>query len=216
MAKTVEEYWQEYTRKLPDSLWKHDPSYISKIMKIVAKLNKMIMEIYETVELWNNIEEAKGKTLDLLGKRVGQKRGVASDEIYRVLIRARIARNNSDGTINSMLKALALSVDTTPNTIKIKALYTEGQPTSLRIEGIPIAALNKVGLNSLEFGAIAQSIAAAGISVSAIDLSGTFAFSSKPSEPENSVEFGLAPLDRSTGGTLGSVISGDDTVNLPI
>lgn len=203
-------------RLLPDVYKKDSPSFIAELIKIIERINTNIMETYDKAEKWRCIDEARGATLDLMGLRVGQKRGSASDEIYRVLIKARIARNNSDGTINSIIEALALSLSTTPDTIKIKPLYTEGQPLSLRIEGIPITALNKVGLTIAEFGSLAQSIAISGMKVSSVDLSGTFAFSSKLNQMEDSVEFGFAPLDRSTGGTLGSVAGASDSDNLPI
>lgn len=201
---------------LPDVYKKSSPSFIADLIKIIERVNTNIMNTYTTAEKWRSIDEARGATLDLMGLRVGQKRGSSSDEIYRVLIKARIARNNSDGTINSIIEALALSLNTTPDTIKIKPLYTEGQPLAIRIEGIPITALNKVGLSISEFASLAQSIATAGITVSSVDLSGTFAFSSKLNQMEDSVEFGFAPLDRSTGGTLGSVAGSSDSNDLPI
>lgn len=203
-------------RLLPDVYKKDSTSFIAELIKIIERINTNIMETYDKAEKWRCIDEAKGTTLDLMGLRVGQKRGTATDEIYRVLIKARIARNNSDGTINSIIEALALSLSTTPDTIKIKPLYTEGKPLSLRIEGIPITALNKVGLTIQEFGSLAQSIASAGISVTSIDLSGTFSLSSKPNELEQSLDFGLAPLDQSRGGTLGSAFNPGDNADLPI
>lgn len=212
----AEDYCIDLLRLLPDTFTKEVPSNIYEIIKIACYLDSDIKKTLTQTSNWRNIEEARGTTLDLIGKSVGQKRGKMTDEIYRVLIRARIARNSSDGTINSMLNALALSLNTTPNTIRIKALYNEGEPASIKIDGIPIDALNKVGLTANELGVLAQTIAAAGVKVTSIDLSGTFQLSSQPNALENSLDFGLAPLDQSTGGTLGAVFDPNADTDLPI
>lgn len=211
-----EEYCIDLLRKLPSTFTKEVPSNIHKIIRIACLIDNDIKMMLKKTAEWRNIDEAKGSTLDLIGKSVGQKRGKVSDEVYRVLIRARIARNSSDGTINSMLNALALSLNTTPDTIRIKALYSEGQPASIMIDGIPIYALNKVGLTANELGSLAQMIAVAGVKVTSIDLSGTFQLSSQPDTLENSLDFGLAPLDQSTGGTLGAVFDPNADTDLPI
>lgn len=212
----AEDYCIDLLRLLPDTFTKEVPSNIHEIIKIACQIDSDIKATLNKTVTWRNIEEAKGSTLDMIGKSVGQKRGKVSDEVYRVLIRARIARNSSDGTINSMLNALALSLNTTPDKIRIKALYNEGQPASIMIDGIPIDELNRTGLTANEFGYLAQTIAAAGVKVTSIDLSGTFQLSSQPGTLENSLDFGLAPLDQSTGGTLGAVFDPNSQGDLPI
>lgn len=207
--------FQSMIRSLVDAFVKKDGSNNNKLIILLSEKIDTLESTFTKIESWRDINQAEGTTLDELGANVGQKRGTLSDEMLRVLIRARIARNASDGTINKMIEALALSLDASPSTIKIKALYNEGQPAALMIEGIPIDALNKTGLTAAQFGYIAQEVAAGGIRVASVDLSGTFVLSSQANALETSVDFGLAPLDQSSGGTLGASFNPADTAPLP-
>lgn len=203
-------------RKLTDVFTKNPNSNIGKLFLIISEQFEDIESATTNIDNWRDIDQAEGSTLDLIGAARGQQRGKLSDELMRVLIRARIARNNSDGTIDSIIQALALSLNTAPSTIKIKALWSEGQPAALMIEGLPLEALNKVGMTVSEFGAIAQIITASGIQITSVDLSGSFALSSVNNVLQTSVEFGLAPLDKSTGGTLGASYDPSQGSDLPI
>ncbi|MGM0806532.1 MAG: hypothetical protein ACQET8_17460 [Bacillota bacterium] len=203
-------------QRLTDIFTKREDSNIGKLILIISTQIDSLNETFLKIESWRDIDQAEGTTLDLEGSNVGQKRGQVSDEIMRVLIKARIARNNSDGTINKMIDALARSLNTTPDKVKIKALYDQGEPAAIMIEDVPIDALNAVGMTAGQFGLIAQQIVGAGIRVASIDLSGTFSFSSAAGVLETDVEFGFAPLDQSTGGSLGSVFDPNQSVNLPI
>lgn len=203
-------------RKVPDAFKKKSTSTNGKLILILTEQVDTLTETFQTIENWRDIDQAEGKALDLLGKTFGQYRGKSTDEMLRVLIKARIARNRSDGTFNSMLDALARALSTSPNTIKLKALYADGEPAAIRIEGIPLEALNKAGLSVAQFGYIAQQVVVAGISIAAINLSGTFSLSSQANVSETSTDFGLAPLDQSTGGTLGASFEPNANVTLPI
>jgi hypothetical protein len=203
-------------RKLTDVFTKNPESNIGKLFLIISEQFTNLEESATKVENWRDINQAEGETLDLIGVARGQQRGKVTDEIMRVLIKARIARNNSDGTIDNIINALALSLDTAPSTIRLKTLWAEGQPAALMIDGLPLEALNKAGMTVAEFGAITQGITASGIQITSIDLSGTFALSSTNNVLETSVAFGLAPLDQSTGGTLGASYDPSQGTDLPI
>lgn len=58
-----------------------------------------------------NVNTAAGVQLDMIGKIVGRPRnGITDDEIYRRYIRAQIATNKSDGTINEILTIAGLVI----------------------------------------------------------------------------------------------------------
>jgi hypothetical protein len=203
-------------RKLTDVFTKKPDSNIGKLFLIISEQFTSLNESATNIENWRDIDQAEGFTLDLMGAARGQQRGRATDELMRVLIKARIARNNSDGTIDSMINSLALSLNTSPSSFRIKALWNEGQPVALMIDSLPLDALNKVGMTAAEFGSIAQSVTVSGMKVTSIDLTGTFAFSSVDGVVETSIEFGFAPLDQSTGGTLGASYDPNEVSTLPI
>ena len=57
-----------------------------------------------------DIENAQNWQLDLIGELVGQRRdsqALQDDDVYRVVIRAKIARNNSDVTIDGIRDAIS-------------------------------------------------------------------------------------------------------------
>lgn len=203
-------------RKLTGAFTKNLDSNVGKLILLISEQNEKIIDTFTKIENWRDINQAEGTTLDLIGKGRRQERGKATDEIMRVLIKSKIARDSSDGTINGIIQSLALSLNTSLSTIKIRALYSEGQPAALMIDDLPIESLNRVGMSTSQLGAIAQEITVSGVRIASIDLSGSFAFSSQSNVLETSIDFGLAPLDQSTGGTLGGTFDPNEEVILPL
>lgn len=64
-------------------------------------------QIYLTT-LSRLIDHAAGVHLDVIGKIVGQPRREGDDERYRVLLRARVAVNVSDGTVGDLQRVASL------------------------------------------------------------------------------------------------------------
>lgn len=84
MTKKLRDY-------LPD-LFNRENSNISKLLEIIEFEIKDLTDLLNKVANWRSIDEARGKGLDELGANVGQARGKTTDEIYRVLIRGKVAR----------------------------------------------------------------------------------------------------------------------------
>jgi hypothetical protein len=206
----------DFIRKLLDVFNKMSDSNVYKLVTLISENIDQINDTLNHIEEWRDINAAKGTTLDLIGENVGQARGATTDEIYRVLIKARIARNSSDGTMDSVINALSHAISAEPSKINIRALYDEGKPAEIIIEGIPLTELNKVGMSAVQFGYIAQKIVASGIKVASIDLTGTFSFSSQNGIVESDSEKGFALLDQTTGGTLGATFDPEEQIDLPI
>lgn len=194
--------YQSFIRKLTDVFIKKEDSNVGKLVLILSEKIDQLTDVFTKVEQWRDINLAEGKTLDLIGENIGQNRGQFSDELYRVLIKARIARNTSDGTFDSVINALARSINADPSKVRIRALYDEGKPASIVIEGIPVTELNLVGMAASHFGFMAQQVVASGIKIESIDLTGTFAYSSSLSIVEKDAN-GFANNEQTTGGTLG-------------
>lgn len=85
--------------------------------KIEAFLRALVhpLQSIETVAFQvyteRNVDTAIGAQLDILGRIVGQERGGYGDDAYRRLIRARIAVNRSDGTLEELLTIARLIID---------------------------------------------------------------------------------------------------------
>lgn len=130
---------------------------------------------------------------------MSQDRGRATDEIYRVLIRGKVARNVSDGTTNRIIEALAKTLNCKPSEIHIVSSKenNEDEPAAIIVKKAPIEALSKVGMSATQFSNIVQKTVAAGVRVAYVDLNGTFRFSSSANSIETS-QYGF-----STDGTDG-------------
>lgn len=203
-------------RKLTDAYTKNPDSNIGKLVVILSEQIDEVRGTLNKIEEWRDIDKAEGTTLDLIGENVGQTRGLATDEIMRILIRARVARNLSDGTFNGIIKALAVTLNTTADRIKIKELYDDiddPEPAAIAITGLPLDVLNNSGLSATQFGLITQRVLPGGVRVAVIELAGTFSFASG-STVETSVQ-GFADIAGTTGGTLSGLLV-NDTTELPI
>lgn len=72
-----------------------------------------IDETLDSIKASRNIDNAYGKTLDLMGQNVGQLRIDEDDELYRLLIKTRIIANLSIGDIPTMNEVLSILVKDT-------------------------------------------------------------------------------------------------------
>lgn len=206
---------QEWIFRLTDVYKKDENSNIGKLLLIIDGEIEQIKSAFNKTEEWRDVNEVEGTTLDLFGENIGQVRGKTSDDIYRVLIKGKMALNRVDGTINKILSVLAVTLDCGPSEITIKTLKETGdnEPAAFMITQAPLDALNRVGLSPNQLTQIVQKTAAAGVRVSLINLNGTFSLSSQANVLETSDQ-GLSS-DGSDGGTLGGVYSPDQESVLP-
>lgn len=209
MSKKLRDY-------LPD-IFKKENSNVSKLLEIIEFQISDLNDLLKKVAQWRSIDEARGKSLDELGANVGQARGKTTDDIYRVLIRGKVARNTSDGTIDKMLHAISTSLNCPASEIHIIAANEtpdESEPACVIIKKAPLDYLNSSGLSISQFLQIVESISAGGVRVAYVTLEGTFAFSSSDLI-EESIE-GFADVEGSVGGTLGGVFIPEDDYKLPL
>lgn len=211
--------FENMIRSLTESYTKNPNSNIGKLILLVSGQMEDLDETLRKIEDWRDINQAEGETLDLIAANVGQMRGLATDEVLRILIRARVARNLSNGTLDGIIQSLAVTLNTTPDKFGIKELYNDSltpEPAAIVITGLPIEVINQSGMSAVQFGKITQRVVASGIRVAAIDLSGTFDFSSQYDVLENNTATGFAPTTQATGGTLSGSFDPDDEIVLPI
>lgn len=201
---------------LVDAITKNGDSNIGKLFTIVDEQLTDIDNTLNTMEEWIQIDKAQGKALDDIGEDLNQYRGKATDEIYRVMIRGKMARSVSDGTINSMIDALSKTLNCKPTDIQIASSIElgEGEPNSIVVKKAPLEALNKIGLSANQFVQFVEQVVPGDASVARVNLEGTFSFAS--GSTVESSEFGFADIDGTTGGTFGGVFTSSDDYILPI
>ena len=186
-------------------------SNIAKLIAILAAELEKVKGTFEKIDEWRDIERAKGQTLDLIGSNVNQYRGATTDEIYRILIKSKIASNLSTGDINTIIEVLSIALDTDPSEIVVRE---EGEGASISIVKIPITRLNEVGMSGAQFGLLVKKVVAAGVKVQQVELSGTFSFASG-NGTELDPEAGFSDLDGNIGGYFGQAFEPNQN-ELPI
>ena len=186
-------------------------SNIAKLIAILAAELEKVKGAFEKMDEWRDIDKAQGKTLDLIGTNVNQYRGVSTDEIYRILIKSKIARNLSTGDIDTIIEVLSIALDTDPSDI---VLQEEENKAAISVVKIPIERLNEVGMSGAQFGLLVKKVVAAGVKVQQVELSGTFSFASG-NGIELDPEAGFSDLEGNVGGFFGEVFE-PNQYELPI
>lgn len=204
-------------KRLTDVFRKDPSSNIGKLIGIFSDEMQRLDGTLQRMDAWRDIDQAAGTTLDLIGANVVQPRGAATDEIYRVLIKSKIARNLSKGDINTVIRVIATAVNAPYSEIEIHEKFNDPvdpEPAALSLMRLPLERVNASGISLNQFARIIQRTVAAGVRVEAVELAGTFAFGEIGDAPDP--ESGFADLAQTTGGRLGAVIQPGTDTDLPI
>ena len=206
------EFKTEYISNLPDTYSKAKTSNNYKILNIIQRDTTKLKETIEDVDLCLDIEQAKGKTLDLYGEAIGQYRGLADDNKYRIMIKSRILRNLMNGDLNSIIEAISMIFGCE----KSEVIITEtDEPATIKIERIPFDVINYVGLSVEQTLQLMTALVPVGIKVESIELQGSFEFGSTDNEYDESKGFADKEVNATIGGYLGFLGSEEETL-LPI
>lgn len=208
---------KDMLNRFTDAYNKNPNSNLGKLVSILHAQLQSVEQTLVKVDEWRDLDKAQGTTLDRIGENVVQPRGAASDEVYRILLKSKVARNLSKTDVNTIIEVLALALDCAYSDIRIEEKFesNEPEPAALSLLRVPIARLNEVGLSPYQFAQIIQKTVAAGVRVAQIDLSGTFLLASKRAEVEKD-KFGLSNVEMTVGGTLGTVFVPGNDYELPI
>jgi hypothetical protein len=207
---------KEILSKLADYFKKNPNSNIGKLLTMFSEQLKDLETTNTRIREWKSIDNAEGFGLDVIGKELNQPRGVATDEIYRVLLKSKNARNRSNGDINTMIRVLSLALNTQPSNIRIREQWNDAvdpQEAAISLIELPIQQLNEVGLEPPQFASIVKRTAAAGVKVTAIEMTGTFEFGSTLT---TDAEAGFSDIDGTTGGYFGAVFVSGQNQELPL
>lgn len=177
---------EDLTVELPSHYSDKDDSNVAKLLEIIANEIDEIKSVNDEIELIRDLDEAYGKTLDRIGENVQQERGSLDDLTFRLLIKTKIARNRSSGTINKLIEIIASMVSISEDEVIIEenpydeyaAIYVD----------IPMDSISKLQLTREHFITILNRISAAGVRVYTT-LEGTFQFGDVNSEPKTIFDY---------------------------
>ncbi|WP_028593336.1 hypothetical protein [Paenibacillus assamensis] len=203
---------------LPDVISKEGSSRFGALVEVWLKQMNDIAETLRVISEWKAIDKAEGSTLEDIGGNVGQPRGQASDEVYRMLLRSKLARMNANGSLDSVIQVLALALQAEPHEFRLTEQHSDPvqpEPAAVHVSSVPYEKLNSAGLSPAQFITLVERLVAAGVRVSQVELTGTFALASVADKLEVS-EYGLADELMTQGGTLGDLYVPGDDYKLPI
>lgn len=205
------EFNSNLVKNLPDAYKKTSTSNNFKILEIArlscSDLRANLQEISDILDIAN----AQGKTLDLYGERVGQARGVTTDDKYFVLIKAKIMRNLSNGSYQSVVNALCETLNCEPSQV----VLVDGEDArTVTITTLPLDVINNAGFTTSQVTAIIKSLLPIGVKLSSFLYEGTFEFGTNEDDTDN--EKGFANADGTIGGYLGATSSDTSDIILPI
>lgn len=210
-------------RRLTEAYSSDPDSNLGKLLSIAAGELEDMRGAIETTRLYRDIDQAEGVSLDRIGLNVQQYRGQATDPIYRVLIKSKIARNLSDGSVNTLIRVLATTLAIEPHQVRIIELWPV-EPAAIQVD-VPASSLLSIGFSLTQFGRWVNRLVAAGVRA-AVLLEGTFSFSSiaaptYPGEAEYDDEAGFNDLDEfgepfDIGGALGTTYDPAEDPDLPV
>lgn len=199
-----------------DNFDKSEGSNFHKFSQLVSHPLQQDQNLYYKVFEWLDIDKAKGKALDRFGNNVGQIRGQLGDDVYRVLIKSKIKRALSNGSIPTMIDFLSFLLQIPPSSVQIDELWEKNDGREAKIYvNVPAYSIAKTGFSLAQFGQLVNSITSAGVGAEVL-FEGTFSFSSKYTESEYNQENGLANEEMTVGGTLGYVYDPAFDIKLPI
>ena len=148
-----------------DNYDKGSESNLSKLTRVLQ--NPLDALPFDKIRLWRGVNSAQGTTLDLIGSNVDQPRGAVNDTVYRSLIRSKVLRNNSNGTVNELIDLMAFVLQVDKSQINIVEGHELVPEISafVRLENIPATALEPIGLTTSQVQHILNEAAMAGVRV---------------------------------------------------
>lgn len=191
---------------------KNPKSNITKVSRILSDEIQEVIDLFNKIEQYDDVNVAKGKALDHIGENILQYRGEVNDEIYRALIKAKIAKNRADGTLNNLLDILAITLETD---IKEISLVEGEHPIypSVKMLAIPFDTLNSIGMSVSQLALLINKLIGAGITLESLVFDGTFQY---VDELYNDLDTGYADVDMLSGGTYGDVYKPERDDQFPI
>ena len=196
-------------KNLPDAYRKTPESNNRKILDVekhaMDRMRAGLRAIFDSLDL----DQATGKTLDLYGDMFDQPRGTATDDQYRVIIKARLARNLARADHDSIVRALSMTFGCDPSELILAE--SEGK-CAVRLENLPFAKLNSSGIDAATAVQIVSRMIPVGVQLESMNFSGTFEFGTTAMEYDELAGFGNE--EQTIGGTLGYIFS-DKASDLP-
>lgn len=159
-------------KKLPDAYYKGNDGNNYKLLHLNELATCEFQADMQSVLDTFDIEQVYGKTLDLYGDFVGQKRGTLTDDEYRIYIKNKMAQNICQGDINSILNLLSKIFDCSIADISIE----EVGGNRVDIKNLPLPYLIGGTLTEEQILELLERILPVTVKIRLAEIIGTFEF----------------------------------------
>lgn len=160
-------------KKLPDAYYKGTNGNNYKLLHLnelaADKFSKDLTDVLNCLDLM----QATGKTLDLYGEMVEQKRGALNDTQYRLMILNKIGKNICQGDYNSVIELLTQMFNCKKGDIILK---DSTEPCRVTIEKFPLEVLINAGFSSAQAITMIELLLPVCVKLSDGNFEGTFEF----------------------------------------
>ena len=115
VLKMLEKLTGAYTKD-PDSL-------IGKLFQLFASAPWGVEDTPQVIAVWRGIDNAKGTTLDRMGRNFGVRRDGADDRFYRLMIKVKVTAPLSGGDVDTIITATSVLFDIDPEQVEVVELF---------------------------------------------------------------------------------------------
>lgn len=200
--------------RLPDCYRKDSQSNNYRLLELnrqpVQELRQDIQAVMDALDL----NAAGGRTLDLYGDMLQQRRGLLNDEQYRYMLLSKIGRNTVQGDYKSIMDTLVLMFGSQMGDITLDDLELEEEerPCVVKLTKFPVFVLVNAGFSSRQAVEMIESLLPICVTLSADNFEGTFEFADAADVYDELAGFG--DVEQTIGGYLGLYLGDDD--NIPV
>ncbi|MGG1443519.1 hypothetical protein ABE354_16020 [Brevibacillus laterosporus] len=142
---------KDFVARLTDNYTKDPDSNMGKIIRLFQEQIQQLDQSFSVIADNRDENQAAGKWLDTIGKEVGQPRGKAADEVYRMLIKSKRAKNRSHGEINTIIQVLADALQVPVSDVKVVELFNSDllkEPAAFLVKVKGYEQLNKTTIDA--------------------------------------------------------------------
>lgn len=195
--------------RLPDSYKKSTESNNYKLLNLneqaIADVKADAQAVFEALD----IQKATGRTLELYGEMLGQKRGALNDVQYRYMIMTRMGINVAQGNYETVISNAKNIFECEASDIVLR----DGKNAcAVEVEKFPLEVLVEAGFSSKQAIQMLESLLPVGVTIDNANFEGTFEFAETANEYNETA--GFADLDQTIGGYLGLSLGDDE--NAPV
>lgn len=204
-------------QKLPDFYNKKKDRNNGRLLELNERAIKDLRNEIKEVMNCLDLNQAYGKTLELYGDMMEQKRGLLNDEQYRYMILLKIGMDNIQGDYNNIMSVIVQMFNCNNGDIKLDDIeVTEtSQSCVVNLTKFPVQVLIDAGFSSRQAVQMIEKLLPIGVTLAADNFDGTFEFAE--TELEYDQKAGFSNDEQTMGGYFGLLLGEDDTIPvLPI